>query len=63
MTTFVDLVKWVEGGVKPEGDDVLNPAAVADPPFGCKFTDKVPPRQWDTVPALAFLKPPACPAN
>jgi hypothetical protein len=62
-TTFVDLVKWVEAGIKPAGDDVLNPAVVADPAFGCTFTDKVTPRQWDTVPGLAFLKPPACPTN
>ena len=61
VTTFVDLVKWVEGGVKPAGDDVLNPAAVASPTFGCTYTDKAAPRQWDN-PALAFLKPPACPA-
>lgn len=59
--TFTDLVKWVEGGIKPAGDDILNPAAVASPTFGCQFTDKVSPRQWDTVPALAFLKPPSCP--
>lgn len=63
VTTFGDLVKWVEGGVKPDGDDVLDPAVVASPVFGCKFTDKVAPRQWTTVPGLAFLKPPACPAN
>jgi hypothetical protein len=63
VTTFTDLVKWVEGGVKPAGDDVLDPAAVADPAFGCTYTDKVAPRLWDTVPQLAFLKPPACPAN
>jgi dienelactone hydrolase len=62
VTTFVDLVKWVEGGVKPAGDNVLDPAAVAAPDFGCRFTDKLAPRQWDTVPALAFLTPPACPA-
>lgn len=61
-TTFVDLVRWVEGGVKPAGDAVLDPAAVADPAFGCQFTDKVSPRQWNTVPGLAFLTPPACPA-
>ena len=60
--TFTDLVKWVEGGVKPAGDDVRNPAVVAKPDFGCKFTDKLSPRQWD-APELAFLKPPACPAN
>jgi hypothetical protein len=63
VTTFVDLVKWVEGGIKPAGDDVLDPAAVASPNFGCKFTDKVSPRQWNTVPDLAFLTPPACPST
>ncbi len=63
VQTFSDLVKWVEGGVKPAGDDVLDPAKVASPNFGCTYTDKVTPRLWDQVPALAFLKPPACPAN
>ena len=38
VTTFIDLVGWVEGGVKPAGDDVLNPAVVASPTFGCQFT-------------------------
>jgi pimeloyl-ACP methyl ester carboxylesterase len=61
VRTFVDLVAWVQGGVKPAGDDVLDPAAVAGPNFGCTFTDKVSPRQWNTVPALAFLTPPSCP--
>lgn len=35
---FADLVNWVENGVKPAGDDILNPAAAADPQFGCQFT-------------------------
>ena len=35
---FADLVNWVEKGIKPEGDDVLNPAVVADPKYGCKYT-------------------------
>ncbi len=38
VSAFTDLVAWVEGGVKPAGDDVTNPAAVADPDFGCAFT-------------------------
>ena len=38
-TAFFDLVTWVETGVKPAGDDFLNPASVADPLFGCAFTD------------------------
>jgi pimeloyl-ACP methyl ester carboxylesterase len=35
---FADLVTWVEQGVKPTGDAILTPAAVADPKFGCTFT-------------------------
>lgn len=62
VATFSALVGWVEGGVKPAGDNVLDPAVVASPDFGCTYTDKVSPRQWDTVPQLAFLKPPSCPA-
>lgn len=61
VSTFVDLVKWVEGGIKPAGDNVLDAAEVAKPDYGCTFTDKATPRQWDLVPQLAFLKPPACP--
>jgi hypothetical protein len=63
VQTFTDLVGWVDSGVKPTGDDVLDPVKVADPNFGCTYTDKVTPRLWDTVPQLAFLKPPSCPAN
>ena len=58
--TFTDLVKWVEGGIKPAGDNVLDAAEVAKPDFGCKWTDKTTPRIWDN-PGLAFLKPAACP--
>ena len=61
-TTLVDLVKRVDGGLKPEGDNVLDPAVVAAPDDGCKFTDKLPPRLlWDQ-PGPGFLEPPACPA-
>jgi hypothetical protein len=38
ITAFVDLVNWVESGVKPAGDTVLDPAIVADPDYGCTFT-------------------------
>jgi hypothetical protein len=36
------MVKWEQQGVKPEGDDVLTPSIVADPQYGCKFTDNTP---------------------
>ena len=35
---FADLVNWVSNGVKPAGDDILTPAVVANPSFGCAFT-------------------------
>lgn len=61
VQTFTALVGWVEGGVKPAGDNVLDPAEVAKPDFGCRWTDQASPRLWDR-PGLGFLKPPACPA-
>ena len=36
---WIDLVTWVETGVKPGGDDWLSPEMVADPGFGCAYTD------------------------
>lgn len=38
-TAFLDLKSWVETGVKPAGDDFLDPNEVADPSFGCAFTN------------------------
>ncbi len=39
VTAFVDLAVWVEFGVKPAGDVVLDPAIVAADDYGCQFTD------------------------
>jgi hypothetical protein len=39
VTAFLDLVDWREAGIKPGGDDFLDPANVADPLFGCAYTD------------------------
>lgn len=64
VTTFVDLVTWVEAGIKPAGDNVLDAATVADPSFGCTYTDKTAPRTWDNPllpPAVkAALTPASC---
>lgn len=38
---FADLVNWVETGMKPAGDDVLDPAEVAAEDYGCQFTTPV----------------------
>lgn len=45
---FDDLTRWVRTGQRPAGDAVTDPAAVADPDFGCRFSDPA-----------AFLDPPA----
>ncbi|GAA0351647.1 hypothetical protein NE235_23325 [Actinoallomurus spadix] len=34
-----DLARWVHGGPRPAGDPVTDPAKVARPGFGCRFTD------------------------
>jgi len=39
-TAFDELVTWVENGVRPAGDPVTDPAAVKDPNFGCRFSDR-----------------------
>ncbi|HEY0821623.1 MAG TPA: alpha/beta hydrolase, partial [Rhizobacter sp.] len=35
---FDAMVNWSDNGVVPAGDDVLNPATVADPNYGCAFS-------------------------
>ena len=36
---FSALVSWIATGHRPAGDDILDPAVVASPYFGCRFTD------------------------
>ena len=38
-TGFRALAEWVEHGRKPAGDDLMRPATVAAPDFGCRYTD------------------------
>jgi hypothetical protein len=60
VQTFTSLVRWVQTGARPAGDDVLDPAIVASPNYGCTYTDKSSPRLWDN-PGLGFLRPASCP--
>jgi len=39
ISSFDDMVSWAETGVRPEGDDILDPAVVSDPLFGCNFSE------------------------
>ncbi len=36
---FDAMALWEQKGVKPAGDEVLDPAVVASPTYGCRFTD------------------------
>lgn len=38
-TAWDDLVNWVENGVRPAGDSVLDEEVVAAPDYGCAFSD------------------------
>jgi fermentation-respiration switch protein FrsA (DUF1100 family) len=38
-TAWDQLVSWVHGGAKPAGDTVSDPDVVADPNYGCQFSD------------------------
>lgn len=62
---FADLVKWVETGAKPAGDDVVTASVIAQPSYGCAHTnntvgvdDSAAVKAW-----RAAGKLPACPAN
>ncbi|MDG4809788.1 hypothetical protein O7634_23805 [Micromonospora sp. WMMD1120] len=35
-----DLVSWVRAGKRPAGDTVTDPAVVARPDYGCRFSDR-----------------------
>ncbi len=63
VAAFADMVKWVETGVKPAGDDVLAASVVAQPNYGCAHTDDtVGVDDGGTVKAWrAKGKLPACP--
>lgn len=39
VSSFLDLVDWVENGNKPAGDDFLDASNVAANDFGCQFTN------------------------
>lgn len=37
--TLDAMLQWEQNGVKPAGDDMLNPVLMADDDFGCTFTE------------------------
>lgn len=53
--TLDAMLRWEQNGTKPAGDDLLDPALMADANFGCTYTENGPPQT--TTRALM----PACP--
>jgi hypothetical protein len=39
---FSALVRWIDTGQRPAGDNILAPGDVSSPLFGCRFTDPTP---------------------
>lgn len=37
-TAFSDMIEWEQNGTKPDGDEMLDPAVIADPDYGCEFS-------------------------
>jgi len=50
-TALMDFLTWVNGGPKPAGDDVLTPEVVADPAYGCQFTNNLGSTGREALPA------------
>lgn len=42
--TLDAMLQWEQNGIKPAGDDLLTPALMADPDFGCTYTVNGPPQ-------------------
>ncbi|WP_119155115.1 alpha/beta hydrolase [Caldimonas tepidiphila] len=61
VAAFDAMANWEQKGVKPEGDDVLDAAKVADAAYGCRFTDNR--TGTDDNPSLGTLRAslPECP--
>lgn len=53
VDAFEAMIKWERDGIKPAGDDVVTPATVAAPTYGCTFTkNTLGPDESGTTKAL-----------
>ena len=52
-TATIDWLTWVNGGPKPGGDEVLDPKVVADPDYGCQFTNNALSVGRENLPACS----------
>lgn len=66
VDAFEAMIKWERDGIKPAGDDVVTPATVAAPAFGCTYTkNTLGPDESATTKALrpAIVATAPCPAS
>ncbi|MFC7514575.1 hypothetical protein ACFQUU_06120 [Herbaspirillum sp. GCM10030257] len=63
VSAFQAMTDWEQRGIKPAGDDMLTPSVIAEPDYGCTFTNNT--AGPDDLPALATVRPtlPACSAK
>lgn len=54
--TFDAMIKWERDGTKPAGDDVVTPAVVAAPTYGCTYTRNTINVNDDTTASVAQLR-------
>ena len=60
ITAFDDLARWEQEGVKPEGDEVLDPSVVHAADYGCKFTNNTFTEAEKATVGAARATAPAC---
>ncbi|WP_225984483.1 alpha/beta hydrolase family protein [Noviherbaspirillum aerium] len=61
VEAFQAMVNWEQTGVKPAGDDVLTPAVVANPAYGCTFTRNAAGADDSTAIDVSRRLMPSCP--
>jgi hypothetical protein len=61
VAAFDDMVAWEQNGTRPQGDEVLDAAAVADPAYGCRFTVNAGGPYDNPVTVNVRTMMPACP--
>lgn len=61
IEAFEAMVNWEQLGIRPAGDEVINPSVVAHPDYGCSFTRNTKgPDDSSTVDVLRKILP-SCP--
>jgi len=63
VDAFEAMVAWEQRGEKPEGDDVLTPAVLREPTYGCRFTNNTPSPDDSAAITMTRASLPPCPTG